>query len=101
MPTVGVGWQSADLWGRGRGSSNRGVGGALSRLRWSRHPVTCCGLKWQAHAARDAFCMHLYALAFDWTVLMLNERVVPLEHTRSVGILDVYGFENFLINGST
>lgn len=54
----------------------------------------------QALATRDALCMHIYMLVFDWAIELLNESTTftPALAVRSIGILDVFGFENFETN---
>ena len=54
----------------------------------------------QAHAARDTLCMYLYMLVFEWAAQLLNERTAfaPGRAARSIGILDVFGFESFDTN---
>ena len=47
--------------------------------------------------AISSLMMHVYSLAFDWTVDKNNERFAQrtAEKPPSIGILDIFGFENF------
>ncbi|RWS12427.1 unconventional myosin-Ib-like protein, partial [Dinothrombium tinctorium] len=51
----------------------------------------------EANYARDALCKALYSRLFTWLINKLNEsiRAKRVGKRRSVGILDVYGFEVF------
>jgi myosin-5 len=49
---------------------------------------------------RDSLAKSLYSTLFDWVVAKINEELVPTEaHSKSIGILDIFGFENFATNG--
>lgn len=49
----------------------------------------------EALATRDALAKLLYASLFDWIVSQLNMELAPKDPRRFIGILDIYGFENF------
>ena len=52
-----------------------------------------------AENARNSLCMHLYCLVFDWCVDMINDYISrPSEAAFCVGVLDIFGFENFGVN---
>lgn len=50
---------------------------------------------------RDALAKEIYGRLFNWLVDKLNKTILPEEGVRylSVGLLDIYGFEVFDING--
>ncbi|XP_017772501.1 PREDICTED: unconventional myosin-Va [Nicrophorus vespilloides] len=53
----------------------------------------------QAMVSRDALAKHIYAILFNWIVLIINkalESEVP--KYKFIGVLDIYGFETFEIN---
>ena len=52
-----------------------------------------------AFAVRSTLCMHIYELAFDWAVKALNAQAPASALDPSIGVLDVFGFENFVTNG--
>jgi myosin-1 len=54
----------------------------------------------EAKTTRDALCKALYSRLFTWIVTKLNEciKAKTLSKRKSVGILDVYGFEVFETN---
>jgi len=63
-----------------------GGGGVIERFK---KPLTVP----QAHAARDACCMQLYLLAFNWCIDILNDETKPKQPAAtfaSIGILDVF-----------
>lgn len=53
----------------------------------------------QATVSRDALSKHIYAVLFNWIVMIVNK---ALESTgvrhKFIGVLDIYGFETFEIN---
>ena len=55
-----------------------------------------------ANASRDALAKNLYARLFDWLVAAINRKISALgsgqRSKRSIGILDIYGFESFVEN---
>lgn len=55
-----------------------------------------------AIASRDALAKNLYARLFDWLVAAINRKISALgsgqRSKRSIGILDIYGFESFKEN---
>ena len=59
--------------------------------------------KTQAEAGRNSLCMHIYLLAFDWCVEKINRKIARPdgEVSRCVGVLDIFGFENFSAKGQT
>ena len=53
--------------------------------------------KSKTEAARNSLCMQIYSLAFEWCVKKINEMIAMPEHEvfRCIGVLDIFGFENF------
>nr|CCA16800.1 myosinlike protein putative [Albugo laibachii Nc14] len=47
---------------------------------------------------RDAIAKALYANTFQWLLSKVNESVSTTDRWGSIGILDMYGFENFQVN---
>ncbi|XP_069765375.1 unconventional myosin-X [Narcine bancroftii] len=52
----------------------------------------------QAVDSRDSMAMALYSQCFTWIIRKINGRIKGKEDYKSVGILDIFGFENFEIN---
>ncbi|XP_075879690.1 unconventional myosin-XV [Nelusetta ayraudi] len=48
--------------------------------------------------ARDAVAKILYSLLFHWLTDRINAQVYPHQHTTSISILDIYGFEDLAFN---
>ncbi|XP_070778848.1 unconventional myosin-XV [Enoplosus armatus] len=48
--------------------------------------------------ARDAVAKILYSLLFRWLTERINAQVYPRQHTLSISILDIYGFEDLAFN---
>ncbi|XP_072298739.1 unconventional myosin-XV [Eucyclogobius newberryi] len=48
--------------------------------------------------ARDAVAKILYSLLFHWITEKINSQVYPHQHTLSISILDIYGFEDLAFN---
>ncbi|TKS91706.1 Unconventional myosin-XV [Collichthys lucidus] len=48
--------------------------------------------------ARDAVAKILYSLLFHWLTEKINTQVYPSQHTLSISILDIYGFEDLAFN---
>lgn len=54
----------------------------------------------QAHETRNALSTHIYMLAFSWCVGQMNDYVSrPNLATAGIALLDIFGFENFQVNG--
>ncbi|KAL5473815.1 hypothetical protein EMCRGX_G028372 [Ephydatia muelleri] len=53
----------------------------------------------QALDTRDALARALYARLFTWLVTRINEIVCKQERHGSIAVLDIFGFENFEVNG--
>ncbi|KAM4627006.1 unconventional myosin-X-like [Discoglossus pictus] len=52
----------------------------------------------QATDSRDSLAMALYAQCFSWLIGKINACIRGKENFKSVGILDIFGFENFQVN---
>lgn len=53
----------------------------------------------QASDSRDSTSMRLYACLFRWILGQINARIRGAEEKFAfVGILDIFGFENFTVN---
>ncbi|KAJ3612778.1 hypothetical protein NHX12_019036 [Muraenolepis orangiensis] len=52
----------------------------------------------QAVDSRDSVAMALYAQCFSWIILKINQKIKGKENFKSIGILDIFGFENFQVN---
>lgn len=39
--------------------------------------------------------MALYSQCFSWIILKINQKIKGKENFKSIGILDIFGFENF------
>lgn len=53
----------------------------------------------QARESRDALAKKIYALLFDWLVSRINAAMgLDPDSTATIGILDIYGFEEFARN---
>ncbi|XP_060939098.1 unconventional myosin-X, partial [Limanda limanda] len=52
----------------------------------------------QAVDSRDSVAMALYSQCFSWIILKINQKVKGKENFKSIGILDIFGFENFQVN---
>ncbi|XP_017161737.1 unconventional myosin-XV isoform X3 [Poecilia reticulata] len=48
--------------------------------------------------ARDAVAKILYSLIFHWLTEKINAQVYPRQHSLSISILDIYGFEDLAFN---
>lgn len=52
----------------------------------------------QAADSRDSLSMALYSQCFSWLINKINTKIKGKENFKSVGILDIFGFENFQVN---
>ncbi|XP_059823439.1 unconventional myosin-X-like [Hypanus sabinus] len=52
----------------------------------------------QAADSRDSLSMALYSQCFSWIIRKINNKIRGKDNFRSIGILDIFGFENFEIN---
>uniref|UniRef100_A0A8D0R9A8 Unconventional myosin-X n=1 Tax=Sus scrofa TaxID=9823 RepID=A0A8D0R9A8_PIG len=52
----------------------------------------------QAGDSRDSLAMALYARCFEWVIKKINSRIKGKDDFKSIGILDIFGFENFEVN---
>ncbi|XP_030063162.1 unconventional myosin-X [Microcaecilia unicolor] len=52
----------------------------------------------QAVDSRDSVAMALYSQCFAWIIKKINCRIKGKEDFKSIGILDIFGFENFEAN---
>jgi myosin heavy subunit len=53
----------------------------------------------QANDGRDAFSKAIYGRMFNWIVLFINEATRFPEELPFVGVLDIFGFEDFQVSG--
>lgn len=49
----------------------------------------------QAIDSRDSVAMALYSQCFAWIIKKINSRIKGKDDFKSIGILDIFGFENF------
>jgi myosin heavy subunit len=49
----------------------------------------------ECEAKRDAFAKFLYDKLFSWLVIKLNLSINSKISSKSIGLLDIFGFENF------
>lgn len=49
----------------------------------------------QAVDSRDSVAMALYSQCFSWIIMRINQKIKGKENFKSIGILDIFGFENF------
>ncbi|NWX32023.1 MYO3B protein, partial [Notiomystis cincta] len=77
---------------------------AVSHKKWRQKPYgpsvsCCCSL---CADARDSIAKVAYGRVFGWIVCKINEllaeNVDPEVELREIGILDIFGFENFAVN---
>ncbi|XP_039920616.1 unconventional myosin-X [Hirundo rustica] len=52
----------------------------------------------QAIDSRDSMAMALYSQCFAWVIKKINSRIRSKEDFKTIGILDIFGFENFEVN---
>ncbi|XP_009985744.1 PREDICTED: unconventional myosin-X-like, partial [Tauraco erythrolophus] len=52
----------------------------------------------QVTDSRDSLSMALYSQCFSWLINKINTKIKGKENFKSVGILDIFGFENFQVN---
>ncbi|PFX28678.1 Unconventional myosin-X [Stylophora pistillata] len=52
----------------------------------------------QALDSRDSMAMNLYACTFKWLINKINQRIKGTDFFSSIGVLDIFGFENFDVN---
>ncbi|XP_030066757.1 unconventional myosin-X-like [Microcaecilia unicolor] len=48
--------------------------------------------------SRDSLAMALYTQCFSWLLAKINAKIRGKEDFQSIGILDIFGFENFQVN---
>ena len=69
------------------------------RIATSRDRVTKFLTQREAISCRDGFAKFLYGQLFRWLVSVINDSLSPPGPAlRTVGVLDIYGFETFEIN---
>ncbi|MBN3318937.1 MYO10 protein, partial [Atractosteus spatula] len=52
----------------------------------------------QAEDSRDSMAMALYSQCFSWIIMKINHKIKGKDDFKSIGILDIFGFENFEVN---
>ncbi|XP_077436040.1 unconventional myosin-X isoform X2 [Vanacampus margaritifer] len=52
----------------------------------------------QAVDSRDSVAMALYSQCFSWIIMKINQKIKGKDNFKCVGILDIFGFENFEVN---
>jgi len=52
----------------------------------------------QADTARKSLIQFVYSLVFDWCVDFINDYIAVANADFAIGILDIFGFENFTLN---
>ncbi|XP_018413949.1 PREDICTED: unconventional myosin-X [Nanorana parkeri] len=52
----------------------------------------------QAIDSRDSMAMALYSQCFTWVIKKINSRIKGKDDFKSIGVLDIFGFENFEVN---
>ncbi|XP_032801914.2 unconventional myosin-X-like [Petromyzon marinus] len=52
----------------------------------------------QAEDSRNSMAMALYSQCFSWIIQKINGRIKGNDNFKSIGILDIFGFENFEVN---
>uniref|UniRef100_A0A8C2GUX8 Myosin X, like 1 n=1 Tax=Cyprinus carpio TaxID=7962 RepID=A0A8C2GUX8_CYPCA len=52
----------------------------------------------QAIDSRDSVAMALYSQGFSWIIMRINQKIKGKDNFKSIGILDIFGFENFEVN---
>jgi len=52
----------------------------------------------QAVVACNSLVMHIYQMVFDWEVDVINDYIACRDYCACIGILDIFGFENFSLN---
>lgn len=45
--------------------------------------------------SRDSVAMALYSQCFSWIIMKINQKIKGKDNFKSIGILDIFGFENF------
>lgn len=73
-------------WGR------EGIAFLVFVVTWKQWPRL---LSPQAVDSRDSLAMALYARCFEWVIKKINSRIKGKDDFKSIGILDIFGFENF------
>lgn len=67
----------------------------LSVLSHGVVDVLCIPSLPQAIDSRDSMAMALYSQCFAWVIKKINSRIRSKEDFKTIGILDIFGFENF------
>lgn len=57
--------------------------------------ISFCPICLQAVDSRDSVAMALYSQCFSWIIMKINQKIKGKENFKSIGILDIFGFENF------
>lgn len=60
----------------------------------------CVLILLQAVDSRDSVAMALYSQCFSWIIMRINQKIKGKDNFKSIGILDIFGFENFEVKSS-
>uniref|UniRef100_A0A8C4GEM4 Myosin-X n=1 Tax=Dicentrarchus labrax TaxID=13489 RepID=A0A8C4GEM4_DICLA len=67
-------------------------GALLPQIQYSP-PHSCFAVD-----SRDSVAMALYSQCFSWIIMRINQKIKGKDNFKSIGILDIFGFENFEVN---
>ncbi|KAG7275708.1 LOW QUALITY PROTEIN: hypothetical protein CRUP_011335 [Coryphaenoides rupestris] len=64
---------------------------SLTEILWVLHLT----FDTRAVDSRDSVAMALYSQCFSWIIMRINQKIKGKDNFKSIGILDIFGFENF------